>query len=144
MSKKLDMIAEIEKLRSMKSAQELLKLDSEIADLRNQINKIQGHRKQSHTPDPNLLTMRAIGSDVLWQAWLDRTQSGLNIDLARAMAQRETLVAAAAKDTSRREAINTARSDAETIRQKDRAKKTQSGLLDLATVVHASGRKPAQ
>lgn len=42
--------------------------------------------------------MRAIGADVIWNAWLGRTKTGLNMELAQVLAQKDKLIRRVRKD----------------------------------------------
>ena len=105
MSKDLDRLLSIETLRTLKSQQALARIQAEETRLRRQIDTLRGHRKQSHSTDTDLMPMRAIGSDVLWQAWIDRTQADLTTDLARLLVRKEPVQRRAQRDIGRKNVV---------------------------------------
>ncbi len=44
------------------------------------------HRSQTHAGDAS--EMRAIGADIIWQGWIGRSKSQLNLQLAKVMANK--------------------------------------------------------
>ena len=42
--------------------------------------------------------MRAIGADVVWRAWVGRTKTKLNLELAQVLAQKEVMLRDVRKD----------------------------------------------
>lgn len=56
------------------------------ARVRRDIENLTQQARQSH--DVNDQSIRAIGADVLWQAWTERSKSTLNRELAEILAQK--------------------------------------------------------
>jgi hypothetical protein len=139
----LEDLKQLEMLRSLKSTTALQKEQARANELRGEIEKIQAHRKNGHAADMGLMAMRTIRGDVLWQSWLDRTQSELNLELARSMAQIEFLSQRARKDIGRREAAAEISTQIKIAQAEETSKKAQTNQLELGVLWHstAGGRK---
>ncbi|THH34792.1 hypothetical protein E4Z66_17675 [Aliishimia ponticola] len=134
MSDELRTLLQLEKIRSTKSQKALMDLQVEENRLRGQIETLKEHRRQSHTTDTALMPMRAIGALVQWQAWIDRTQGELNIDLAKVMARKAPVLRKVRIDSGRRDVVASLadRSDMEA-REEARSQQLQT-VLDQAAV----------
>ncbi len=130
-------LKQLERLRSLKSTTALQKEQARANELRAEIEKIRQHRKNGHAADLGLMPMRAIRGDVLWQAWLDRTQSELNLELAKSLAQIEFLSQRARKDIGRREAAAELNTQITAAQSEKKAKKSQINQLELGVLWRA-------
>ncbi len=139
-----EILLQLEELRSLKSRKALAAIQAEELKLRRQIGTLQEHRRMSHDTDPELIPMRAIGADILWQGWIDRTQADLNMDLARVMARKVPVAKKARKDIGRRDVVSELKDqhqDAE--RRADEARRMEA-VLQIAAVQAALGRSSGQ
>lgn len=132
---------QLEELRSLKSQKALAKIQAEEARLRRQIGTLQEHRRMSHDADPGLMPMRAIGADILWQGWIDRTQGDLNIDLARVMVRKAPIVKKARKDIGRRDVVSEMRDQAQIEETRAQDTRRMEAMLQIATVRAALGAR---
>ncbi len=67
----------------------LQKLNAEEAKLRENLKALQ---TRAHTAaDRQMVPMRQIGADVLWQGWVSRTRQELNIKLAQVLMRKEQM-----------------------------------------------------
>lgn len=64
--------------------------------LRRELAKLDGMAKNAEEAQHQ--NMRAIGADVIWKAWVGRTKTGLNMELAHVLAQKERLARGVRKD----------------------------------------------
>lgn len=60
----------------------------EEALLRQRLAKLDHHVEVARTADRAEDPMKAIGADILWRAWEERTRRALNIELSRVMARK--------------------------------------------------------
>ncbi len=134
MSDKMKMLMELEQLRSLKSQKALAGISAEEGKLRRQIGTLQQHRRMSHDTDPGLMPMRAIGADILWQGWIDRTQSDLNMDLARVLVRKAPILKRARKDIGRREVVSDLKDRMQAEDQRIEAAGRLDAMLQIAAV----------
>ncbi|MGJ8543977.1 MAG: hypothetical protein ACSHWZ_00950 [Sulfitobacter sp.] len=91
----MQQIAELEALQTVTQAryrqqQHLFqKLQNREAQLRGQLAQLDGQLRQSNQLSPDLGQLRAVGADLLWQAWVGRSKENLNLHLAQVLAQIE-------------------------------------------------------
>ncbi|WP_227269261.1 hypothetical protein [Roseobacter weihaiensis] len=64
--------------------------------LRAQLSRLDEQARTAETSQHQYL--QAIGADVIWNAWLGRTKTSLNLELAQVLAQKEMLLQDARKD----------------------------------------------
>lgn len=142
MADRMKTLLELEQLRSLKSQKALADITAEENRLRRQIGTLQQHRRMSHEADPDLMPMRAIGADILWQGWIDRTQADLNIDLARVLARKAPVAQRARKNIGRRDVVSEMkdRLQAEERRAEDAGR--LDTMLQIASVRAALAGKP--
>ena len=142
MSDGMKTLLQLEQLRSLKSQKALAEIQAEEARLRRQIGTLQQHRRNSHDTDPELMPMRAIGADILWQGWIDRTQADLNIDLARVLARKAPIVQRARKNIGRRETVSELKDHMQIADLRAEEKARLDTTLQIAAVQAALARKP--
>ena len=73
------------------------KLVAKENQLRGAIQQIDVMRRSTNVPDASVARMQAIGADVIWLAWVGRSKTALNIQLAQVLAQKEHLQSAVRK-----------------------------------------------
>lgn len=132
-----DQLAALEKLRSMNSQKELVRIQAKEAQLRQQLSAIQAYRHDLHGTDPSLTPMRSIGADVLWHKWLDQTQSTLNMSLARLLMQKQSIVQRARKDIGRSETVAVMRDRSQVDRNAQGKKAMLDKMLELSAMTQA-------
>lgn len=142
MKNDLKQLKKIMEIKSMKSQRALAEVQAEEADLRGKISTLMEHRRRSHDTDPMLMPMRTIRADVLWQAWIDRTQNDLNIDLARVLARKERVQRSAAQDIGKHQVAIKLNENAEKDRALEKAEADLSRALTYASLfsMRMSGR----
>lgn len=92
-------ISDMEKilsLRFQKRQQVFSKVVAEEAKLRAKLAKLAEQERSSDASSEQHI--KAIGADVVWKAWLERTRTSLNMELAHVLAQKESLLAAVRKE----------------------------------------------
>lgn len=141
MSDDLAKLSQLEQLRSLKSQMELAKLNEEEKVLRHQISTLNGHRANSHSTETGLIPMRAIGADVLWQSWIDRTQASLTIDLAKLLARKDPVIRRAARDVGRQDVVSTLAQQQQDDDQRARNAKNLENMLNTAVMKAALIRR---
>ena len=142
MSDRMKTLLQLEQLRSLKSQKALAEITAEESRLRTQIRTLQQHRRNSHDPDPGLMPMRAIGADILWQGWIDRTQSDLNMDLARVLARKAPIAKRARKDIGRRDVVSEMKDQMQVADQRAEEAGRLDSMLQVAAVQAALTRTP--
>lgn len=65
------------------------KVVAEESTLRQELRRLKSLDQATDIENDPVSNMRAIGADVLWQGWLSRSQSALNMQLARVLAIKE-------------------------------------------------------
>lgn len=142
MSDRMKTLLQLEQLRSLKSQKALSEVTAEESRLRRQIGTLQEHRRMSHEPDPGLMPMRAIGADILWQGWIDRTQADLNTDLARVLARKAPIAKRARKNIGRRDVVSEMKDQMHADDQRAQEAGRMDAMLQIAAVQAALVRKP--
>ncbi len=140
MKANLKNLAKLEKLRSLKSQIALQKIISEEVTLRTQIETLKEHRRESYSLDVSLNTMRSIGSDVLWQAWIDRTQADVNMELARTLARKEPVMRQAKRDIGKKEVAQAVERAQELEEKSAIETRSLNQLLNQAVILSALGK----
>lgn len=69
--------------------QAFARLVAEENRLRAEIKRLDDMRHDAEVADGDTVKLRAIGADVIWQGWLGRTKTELNIRLAQVLAVKE-------------------------------------------------------
>lgn len=141
MGNDLSKLSQLEELRSLKSQQELARLNKEEQTLRHQIATLNGHRTNSYSTETGLIPMRAIGADVLWQSWIDRTQMQLNLDLAKLLARKEPVQRRAARDVGRQDVVSTLARNEQSDLNHARQAKSLENMLTVAVMQAALVRR---
>jgi len=61
------------------------------ARLRQNLQRLEQMGSGDETPEQHAMAMRAIGADLLWQGWMARRKTELNIQLANLLAQKSAI-----------------------------------------------------
>ena len=93
----LAQIAKVVKANYEQEQRQFAKLVSRENQLRTAIQEIEDMRRSTNVPDASVARMQAIGADVIWLAWVGRSKTALNIQLAQVLAQKEHLQSAVRK-----------------------------------------------
>lgn len=70
----------------------LQRLAAEEARIRSALSRIDQIGRNSSNADADWFAIHAMGADILWQAWIVRQKTQLNIQLAQVLAQREAVM----------------------------------------------------
>ena len=73
------------------------KIIAEETTLRRELQRVDQMDLEARIAVQSDIGMRAIGSDVIWQSWVGRTKTQLNLELARVLAIKEQHLAAVRK-----------------------------------------------
>ncbi len=95
-SNELNSIETLLEIKFQERQRVFAKFASVEAKLRDDLAKLDRMAKASE--ESGHTQMKAIGADVVWQAWLGRTRTSLNIELAQALAQKEAMKGRVKKD----------------------------------------------
>lgn len=126
------------RVRALRSQQKLDVLRQRETSLRAEMAALDEMRSAVDAPDLALQSMRGVGADLLWKAWLTRTRARLMTELAQVKALMEPLIAQARRDMGRSEAAKdimtreTARKRAEQ-QQKQRERLLEQEVMRGAT-----------
>jgi len=102
----------------------------EEAALRQRLAQLDEHARAARETESTAGSMRAIGADILWQAWEERTRRALNMELARVMARKLAAMDRVRAAFGRNTAVaNLLRAEKEKRRFRE-LKKFETGLLD--------------
>lgn len=119
----LAQIAEVVNANYEQEQRQFAKLASKENQLRKAIKQIEEMRRSTNVPDASVARMQAIGADVIWLAWVGRSKTKLNIQLAQVLAQKENLQSAVRKAYGKvlvvRQMQDQARADAASKRTKN-------------------------
>ncbi|AEI96254.1 MULTISPECIES: hypothetical protein [Roseobacter] len=97
MSKRqLNAIKQIFDLQFKKKQGAFLAVVQKEQQLRGQLKKLDTQVRNSQIHEHQ--NMQAIGADVIWQSWVERSKKTLNLELAQVLAQKETLLSNVRKD----------------------------------------------
>lgn len=88
-ARELDDIMLICQARYTQCQQEFAKLVAEENHLRAELARLDEMSRIIKTPEAQIADMRAIGADVIWQGWLGRSKTTLNMKLAQVLAIKE-------------------------------------------------------
>ncbi|TMM52503.1 hypothetical protein [Sulfitobacter sabulilitoris] len=83
----LDALRRVSHARYLQTQLAFQTLVAEENRLRSELARLDAQLRGSRTEDAT--EMRAIGADVIWQAWVGRAKTELNLSLARVLAQKE-------------------------------------------------------
>ncbi|WP_113912199.1 hypothetical protein [Roseovarius dicentrarchi] len=104
-------------------------------DLRQALAELDDRRSSAQSlPPDQLAAPRAIGADLLWQGWAQRTRQDLNMRLARVLVSKADRMAAMTRAFGRAEVVKSLQTDQKTARRKealDRAQRADEALALL-------------
>lgn len=69
-----------------KQKRSFAKILAEENRLRSELSRLKELGQASTATDLSLIPLQSVGADILWQSWLTRTRSDLNMQLARTLA----------------------------------------------------------
>jgi hypothetical protein len=78
----------------------------EESDLRQSLAKLDAHSQSTRRDLVQNGAMKSVGADILWQAWISKSQRQLNIELAHVMAKKFEAMTQIRKAFGRKEAVN--------------------------------------
>lgn len=112
--------------------QQFSKLVKQEAALRRELTRLSDLDQSAAAQGASLSSMQHLGADLIWQGWLGRAKTALNMDLAQVLARKEhekTIVRRAfGKVTALEHLIDEARKK----RRKDRAAAELNSILEQA------------
>jgi hypothetical protein len=123
---KLARMADVTKAIYMTEFQKVQGLLEEEARLRKDLARLRAQSVQGRETLQTDPSMQAVGADLLWQSWLNRTQRQLNMDLARVMARKLTAMDRVRRAFGKQSAV---RSMLET-RDRERREKARKKALE--------------
>jgi hypothetical protein len=74
--------------------QEFQKIITQEACVRAELSRLDDLNNEARIATNESLELRAIGADIIWQSWVNRSKRQLNMKLARILAQKEPHLAA--------------------------------------------------
>ncbi len=103
------------------------------ADLRQALADLDEKRRASRSlPADQLAAPRAIGADMLWQGWTQRTRQDLNVQLAQVLVAKAEKMAALTQAFGRSEVVSALQAQQKTARRKNALGREQRAIEDLA------------
>ena len=88
-TKTLKELEQVLDLRFRRKQMGYAKIISQESRVREQLRKLDDQAKDAERSQDHKL--QAIGADVIWKSWLERTKRTLNMELAQIMVQKEAL-----------------------------------------------------
>ncbi len=82
----LDQLLVVSRAKYDHQRQAFAKILAEESRLRQEIARLDDLNKSAVQRETDITEMRAIGADLLWQGWLSRSKTTLNMELARVLA----------------------------------------------------------
>lgn len=144
MSIDLKTLHNLARVRALRSQQKLDALRQREASLRVELAALDEMRSAVEAPDPALQTMRGVGADLLWKAWLTRTRARLMTELAQVKALMEPLISQARRDMGRSEAAKDVMTADAAQKRAARQQKQRDRLLEQEVMRKAVPESPAQ
>lgn len=95
-------VTEVMFQREFSAIQGILKEESDLRQSLAQLDAQSLSSKVNHADD---CTMKTIGADILWQAWVSKARRQLNIELAQVMAKKIEKMSQIRKAFGRKEAV---------------------------------------
>ncbi len=85
----LNALAAITEARYAQQQQRFAKLLAEEERIRTELSRLEEMDRSARASDAQAIPMRTIGADVIWQGWIGRSRTALNMALARVLAVKE-------------------------------------------------------
>ncbi len=102
------------------------------ANLRQALADLDAKRRAARTlPSEQLTAPRAIGADMLWQGWTQRTRQDLNVQLAQVLVTKAEKLAALTRAFGRAEVVATLLAEQRTARRKAARGREQCAIEDV-------------
>lgn len=96
MEKKLANIDKLMELRFLRRQAAFSKICAEENRVRGEIHRLDKMAADANTTEYS--PQKAIGADVIWKAWVGRTKTSLNRELALILAQKDTMLGSVRRD----------------------------------------------
>lgn len=126
--KKFIQLEQILALKFQKRQQIFSKISAEENRLRAQMMRLITQDQQAEAVNDN--GIKAIGADVLWKAWVERSKTALNMELAQVLAQKERLLASVQRDYGKLLVSRQLLKDQRTHKMQTRKKMSLSASID--------------
>lgn len=124
---KLDQMSRVTEAVYLSEFQKVKGILSDEARLRRDLAQLETQARQERQTLQDDVPMQSLGADVLWQAWLTRTQRQLNMELAQVMARKLTAMGRVRTAFGRQNAVHsmleTERKEAKKAAQKKAAER---------------------
>ncbi len=85
----LNALAAITNARYAQQQQRFAKLLAEEERIRAELSRLDDMDRTARSANATAIPMRTIGADVIWQGWIGRSRTALNMALARVLAVKE-------------------------------------------------------
>ncbi|MDK3071695.1 hypothetical protein QO034_01105 [Sedimentitalea sp. JM2-8] len=102
---KLGQMADVTHAVYLNEFQKVRGILEEESRLRQQLARVKDQSRQGREDMKEDVSMRSVGADLLWQAWLTRTQRQLNIELSQVMARKLTAMGRVRRAFGRQNAV---------------------------------------
>lgn len=112
-AQELSQLAEVVQAKYEQHQKRFAALVAQENELRSELARLDDMQRNTNAPEGSLAQMRALGADVIWQAWLGRSKTALNLQLAQVLAQKEGLQTAVRQAYGKVLVVNQMRDDAQ-------------------------------
>ncbi len=130
---KLARMAEVTQALYLNEFRKVQDILAEEARLRGDLARLRDRDQAGRRGMAEDLSMRRMGADLLWQAWLARSQRQLNIELSQVMAKKLAAMDGVRKAFGRQRAVQAMQDDVETeIRARARKRALEALLRGAA------------
>ena len=94
MTKRIQQLLRLFRAQYQQSQQNLQVVTIKENQIRAELKTLQNHVIAARQPELNDgSVMRSMGADIAWETWLEKSQTNLNLDLAKVLAKKETYIA---------------------------------------------------
>lgn len=115
--------------------QSFSRLVAEENSIRAKLIQLRDFSHQPPTLEPRIYQMRAIGADLLWQGWIGRSKTALNLRLARVLAAKEGHLNEVRHAYGKVTAIQEVYEDQTTAQRKDVSISTLEQAIDIYNIM---------
>jgi hypothetical protein len=130
---KLGQMFEVTRAIYLNEFQKVKGILDEEAILRQKMAQVNAQSAKAREDMKEDISMQSVGADLLWQAWLTRTQRQLSIELSQVMARKLTAMGRVRRAFGRQSAVATMHENEQEKTRVERRKKALQQLIQTHT-----------
>lgn len=128
MEKETENIGRLLELKFLHRQSAFAKIVAEETRLRREFSRLDDMVKQANARDYGHI--RALGADVIWNKWVEKTKSSLNQELALVLAQKEKMLGSIRREYGKIVAMKEVASALELSRRRDTNKRRLTKIIE--------------